>query len=114
MSQHKYTLNLLRETGKLAYKPVSTPVDRNVKLGRGEDSPVDRNSYQRLIQSQLISIIIDQIVSFLGKFMHDPMRSTFSSSLGPRVSQWIPGQTRREKHLEHSLRVVLSIDHTSI
>ena len=37
MSQHKYTLDLLKETGQLACKSAATPLDPNVKIGKGED-----------------------------------------------------------------------------
>ena len=33
ISQQKYVTNLLKETGKLACKPASTPIDANHKLG---------------------------------------------------------------------------------
>ena len=38
ISQRKYTLDILTETGMLDYKPVDTPIDPNVKLvlGQGE------------------------------------------------------------------------------
>ena len=32
MSQRKYVLDILEETGMLDYKPVDTPMDPNVKL----------------------------------------------------------------------------------
>ena len=42
LSQHKYILDLLQETGQLGCKPVSTPLDVNVKIGKGEDgAPVE-------------------------------------------------------------------------
>ena len=43
MSQHKCTIDLLKEVGKIACKPVSTPVDQNQKLGRCEESPSETN-----------------------------------------------------------------------
>ena len=77
VSHHKYTLNLLRETGKLACKPVSTHVHPNVKLETGEDSPpVDRNSSQRLIGKSInlnhTRPNICFVASLLSKFMHHP------------------------------------------
>ncbi|CAA7403777.1 unnamed protein product [Spirodela intermedia] len=51
ISQHKYTVNLLQETGQLACKPTVTLVDINVKLGAGGDSPpINEGSFQRLIK----------------------------------------------------------------
>ena len=48
--QQKYVTDLLKETGKTARKPASTPMDPNLKLGKAkEDAPVDREMYQRLV-----------------------------------------------------------------
>ena len=50
ISQQKYITDLLKETGKLACRPASTPVDPNHKLGEAEeDSAVNRESYQCLV-----------------------------------------------------------------
>ena len=51
ISQQKYVTNLLKETGKTAYKPASTPIDPNLRLGKAEeDASIDREMYQRLIE----------------------------------------------------------------
>ena len=50
ISQQKYMTDLLKEIGKLARKPASTPIDPNHKLGEASEDPtVDREVYQRLI-----------------------------------------------------------------
>ena len=50
ISQQKYVIDLLKETGKTACKPASTPMDPNVKLGTAEeDTAVDREMFQRLV-----------------------------------------------------------------
>ncbi|KAK2970862.1 hypothetical protein RJ640_022304 [Escallonia rubra] len=50
ISQRKYTLDLLKETGMLGCKPVDTPMDPICKLGRKEGSSiVDKWRYQRLV-----------------------------------------------------------------
>ncbi|KAL5553822.1 hypothetical protein UlMin_041223 [Ulmus minor] len=50
ISQQKYITDLLKEKGKLACRPVSTPINPNHKLGEAEeDSAVNRESYQRLL-----------------------------------------------------------------
>ena len=36
ISQRKYTLYILADTGMLDYKPVDTPMDMNVKLVLGQ------------------------------------------------------------------------------
>ena len=50
LSQRKYALDILEETGMLDYKPVDTPMDPNVKLvpGQGE-SLGDPERYRRLV-----------------------------------------------------------------
>ena len=42
ISQNKYTLDLLKETGMLGCKPVETPMDPNIK----DDMTVDKGRYQ--------------------------------------------------------------------
>ena len=77
LSQHKYTLDLLQETGQLGCKPTSTPLDVNVKIGKGDDgAAVDKAFYQRLI-GKLIYLNhtrpdISYAVSLLSQFMSEP------------------------------------------
>ena len=40
ISQIKYTLDILVNTGMLDYKPVDTPMDPNVKLVPGQGEPL--------------------------------------------------------------------------
>ena len=48
VSQRKYTLDHLKETGMMGYKPVDTPMDPNLKLTKFQNSnPVDKGRYQR-------------------------------------------------------------------
>ncbi|CAH9105932.1 unnamed protein product, partial [Cuscuta epithymum] len=48
--QRKYVLDLLKETGLLGCKPVSTPIDPNQKFGRtGKEEVVDKTKYQQLV-----------------------------------------------------------------
>ena len=50
VSQRKYILDLLKETGMLEYKPVDTPMDPIKKIGEQKEStPVDTRRYQRLV-----------------------------------------------------------------
>ena len=50
VSQRKYTLDLLKETGMMGCKPADTPMDYTTKLGSAENStPVDKGRYQRLV-----------------------------------------------------------------
>uniref|UniRef100_A0A2N9GKU7 Uncharacterized protein n=1 Tax=Fagus sylvatica TaxID=28930 RepID=A0A2N9GKU7_FAGSY len=46
VSQRKYVLDLLVETGMLACKPIDTPIEQNHKLGEDiDDTPVDKERY---------------------------------------------------------------------
>ena len=50
MSQRKYVLNILEETGMLYCKPVDTPMDPNVKLVPGQGEPLRYSGrYRRLV-----------------------------------------------------------------
>jgi hypothetical protein len=50
ISQRKYILDLLKETGMLGCKVIDNPVEVNVKLGECGKSPlVDKGRYQRLV-----------------------------------------------------------------
>ncbi|RVW38886.1 Retrovirus-related Pol polyprotein from transposon TNT 1-94 [Vitis vinifera] len=50
VSQRKYVLDLLNETGILGCKPTETPMDTTVKLEESDGSaPVDKGRYQRLV-----------------------------------------------------------------
>jgi len=42
VSQRKYVLDLLQETGMSGGRPVDTPMDPNVKLSEKGDTPVDK------------------------------------------------------------------------
>ena len=77
ISQQKYVTDLLKETGKLACKPVDTPINPNHKLGEALDDPtVDKEMYQRLV-GRLIYLShtrpdIAYAVSVVSQFMHNP------------------------------------------
>ncbi|KAA0055577.1 Cysteine-rich RLK (RECEPTOR-like protein kinase) 8 [Cucumis melo var. makuwa] len=50
VSQRKYTLDLLIETGMLGCRPADTPIEFNCKLGNSDDQvSVDKEQYQRLV-----------------------------------------------------------------
>lgn len=79
VSQRKYVLDLLKETGMLGCKPAETPMDHTIKLGRKEGSvPVDKGRYQRLV-GKLIYLSrtrpdIGFSVSVVSQFMNDPTK----------------------------------------
>jgi len=51
LSQRKYALNLLKETGLLGYKTTSTPIESNVNIWYDGSHPLDDpRHYRRLIE----------------------------------------------------------------
>ena len=77
VSQRKYVLDLLNETGMLGCKPAKTPMDSTVKLEESDGSPpVDKGRYQRLV-GKLIYLShtrpdIGFSVSMVSQFMNNP------------------------------------------
>jgi hypothetical protein len=77
LSQRKYVLDLLTETGMLACKPAETPIEMNHKLGIFPDqTPTDKGRYQRLV-GRLIYLShtrpdLTYVVSVVSQFMHTP------------------------------------------
>jgi Reverse transcriptase (RNA-dependent DNA polymerase) len=77
LSQRKYVIELLKETGKLGAKPANTPMEPNKKIYLEEDELLkDIGQYQRLV-SKLIYLIVTRpdisfAVSLVSQFMHAP------------------------------------------
>ena len=77
LSQRKYVLDLLTETGMLGCKPVETPMEMNHKLGIHPDQALtNKGRYQRLV-GRLIYLShtrpdIAYAVSVVSQFMHAP------------------------------------------
>ncbi|KAM2181919.1 hypothetical protein ACFX1Q_032474 [Malus domestica] len=77
LSQRKYVLDLLKETGMLGCKPVDTPIIEKHYLGIYPDQEsVDRGRYQRLV-GRLIYLShtrpdIAYAVSVVSQFMQSP------------------------------------------
>lgn len=79
LSQRKYILDLLSETGMLGCKPVDTPIEQNHKLFLCLNAtPTDKGRYQKLV-GKLIYLShtrpdIAYAVSVVSQFMHDPRK----------------------------------------
>ncbi|KAM2879538.1 hypothetical protein FF1_015021 [Malus domestica] len=77
LSQRKYVLDLLKETGMLGCKPVDTPIVEKHHLHLDPDQKtVDKGRYQRLV-GRLIYLAhtrpdIAYVVSVVSQFMHSP------------------------------------------
>jgi hypothetical protein len=77
LSQQKYILDILTDTGMLASKPADTPMELNHQLGEYPDQvPTKKERYQRLV-GKLIYLghtrpNIAYVVSVVSQFMHAP------------------------------------------
>ena len=98
LSQRKYALDILEETGMLDCKPVDTPMDPNVKLvpGQGE-SFGDHGRYRRLVgKLNYLTITRPDIsfpVSVVSQFLQSPCDSHWDAVI--RILRYIkstPGQ----------------------
>ena len=84
VSQRKYTLDLLKETGMSGCKPADTPIEANVKLGEVKGGVhVNAGRYQRLV-GKLIYLShtrpdIAFAVSMVSQFMHSPCEEHFEA-----------------------------------
>ncbi|KAL5725033.1 Beta-galactosidase 8 [Ranunculus cassubicifolius] len=77
LSQRKYVLDLLTETGYLGCKPVETPMDVNRKLSIEEGELLaDVEGYRRLVGKLIYLTITRPDISFavgvVSQFMHSP------------------------------------------
>ncbi|KAH9769755.1 reverse transcriptase Ty1/copia-type domain-containing protein [Citrus sinensis] len=84
VSQRKYTLDLLKETGMSGCKPADTPIEANVKLGEVKGGVhVNAGRYQRLV-GKLIYLShtrpdIAFAVSMVSQFMHSNCEEHFEA-----------------------------------
>ena len=78
ISQRKYVLDLLTETGMLGCKPSDTPIKAR-KTMESDGKPVDRERYQRLVGRPIyLSHTRPDIafaVSVVSQYMHSPKES---------------------------------------
>ena len=77
LSQRKYALDLLQETGMSTCQPADTPVEEGLKLYvETNQVPVDKGTYQRLV-GRLIYLAhtrpdLAYALSIVSQFMHNP------------------------------------------
>jgi hypothetical protein len=77
VSQHKYALDILEDSGVLGAKPVLFPMDPNIKLSRSDGELLyDLSSYRRLVGRLVYLTITRPDLSFsvqmLSQFMDSP------------------------------------------
>jgi hypothetical protein len=94
ISQRKYVLDILEETGMLDCKPADTPMDPNVKLlpNQGEPYP-DPGRYRRLVgKLNYLTITRPDIsfpVSVVSQFLNSPCESHWNAVV--RILRYIKG-----------------------
>ena len=77
LSQRKYALDLLQETGMLTCQPANTPVDEGLKLCvETNHVPVDKGRYQRLVGKLMYlahtRLDLAYALRIVCQFMHNP------------------------------------------
>lgn len=98
LSQRKYVLDLLTETGMLACKPAVTPIEMNHRLGIFPNQvPADIGRYQRLV-GRLIYLShtrpdIAYAVSVVSQFMHQPSEDHMAAVY--RILRYLKGSPGR-------------------
>jgi hypothetical protein len=86
LSQRKYTLDLLRETGMIGCRAAATPIDQNDKITAQSGELMDREKYQRLV-GRLLYLChtrpdIAYAVSIVSRYMHEPGKGLLFRSNG--------------------------------
>jgi len=97
LSQRKYVLDLLTETGMLGCRPSSTPIDRNHQISAESRDSFNKETYQRLV-GRLIYLChtrpdISYAVSVVSRYMHDPR--TGHMELVHRILRYLKGTPGR-------------------
>ena len=121
MSQRKYVLDLLKETGMMGCKPPKTLVDLNLNLEiNGDDEPMEKGHYQRLV-GRLIYLShtrpnIAFSVSCISQFMHSPLVSHMYVVY--MILRYLKGTFGKglffKKNKERSVEVFVNADSTSL
>ncbi|CAH9074985.1 unnamed protein product [Cuscuta europaea] len=94
LTQRKYTLDILTETGLLGAKPATSPIEQNHKLSQASGSLLtDPEPYRRLL-GHLIYLAVTRpdlaySVHILSQFMHQPRQDHWEAAL--RVVRYLKG-----------------------
>lgn len=94
LSQRKYVLDILKDSGILGCKPSSFPIEQNLKLDKGEkEKPVDATQYRRLVGRllylQATRPDVTYSVNVLSQFVSDPRQNHLDALT--RVLRYLKG-----------------------
>ncbi|XP_023734190.2 uncharacterized mitochondrial protein AtMg00810-like [Lactuca sativa] len=94
LSQRKYVLDILKDSGMLGCKPSSFPIEQNLKLDRREEeAQVDGTQYRRLVGRlpylQATRPDVTYVVNVLSQFVSDPRHSHMQAMI--RVLRYLKG-----------------------
>ena len=93
LSQWKYALDLLTETGMIGCKVASTPIEQNHKLSAEGGDPVNKKQYQSLV-GRLIYLChtrpdTSHAVTVVSRYMHDPRKQHLEAAY--RILRYLKG-----------------------
>ncbi|KAL5757963.1 hypothetical protein ACOSP7_020574 [Xanthoceras sorbifolium] len=85
ISQRKYALEIIKDTGLLRAAPIDTPMKRSLKLSDKSDLLKDPGRYRRLV-GRLIYLTVSRpditySVHVLSRFMHQPRKDHWEAAL---------------------------------
>ena len=94
ISQRKYTLDILADTGLLDCKPVDTPMDPNVKLVPSQGEPLQDLGRYRRLKGKLNYLTITQFdisfpVSIVSQFLQSPCDGHWDAAV--RILHYVKG-----------------------
>ncbi|XP_043700429.1 uncharacterized protein LOC122651179 [Telopea speciosissima] len=109
LSQRKYVLDLLTDSGMLAAKPLDIPMDPDKKFGNDDGQPLKEvHSYRSLIGKLIYLSVTRPDISFvvrvLSQFMQSPCKSHWDAAI--RVLRYLKGAPgkgliyRPKRHME--------------
>ncbi|XP_058741436.1 secreted RxLR effector protein 161-like [Vicia villosa] len=111
VSQQKYIIDLLKETGMSGCRLADTPMDPNAKLWREGSVPIDTGRYQRLV-GKLIYLShtrpdIAFSVSVVSQFMHSPYKEHLEAVY--RILRYLKGKPGKGLHFKKTSERNVSI-----
>lgn len=111
LSQRKYTLDILEDSGMMGCKPSPFPIEQNLNLDKGEnETQVDAGQYRRLVGRllylQATRPDITYAVNILSQFVADPRRNHMEAV--NRVLRYLKGTPGQGIRLPRAGEPVLS------